>query len=126
MKRWIAIITIMSASLSTIGCSMCCGPFDFDYPNYGGKHQRVDPRYGRVGSIFSDPNAGFAGPSADSNLKPPPEPFKAQKLEEIDPLDDPMDFDPDAAPLPDLDVEDDSTASRRWKNRPLRAGQNWR
>lgn len=55
------------------GCSMCCGPYDYHYPTFGGKHQRVDPEFGRVGSIFSDPLAGYNGPSADSNLEPSPE-----------------------------------------------------
>ena len=141
MKRWIVIITITTASLSTFGCSMCCGPFDFDYPNMGGKHERVDPQYGRVGSIFSDPNAGYMGPSADSNLTEPPEARDSniddvddefdmermkkdfEDLESIDPLDGPTE-DPSTGPLPDPD--DESTSARLWKNKPLRPGQTWR
>ena len=57
-----------------VGCSMCCGPYDFDYPTYGGIHHRANPSYGRLGSVFSDHNNGGGGPSADSNLKPHPEP----------------------------------------------------
>ncbi len=49
---------------------MCCGPFDYDYPTFGGKHPRADRRYGRVGSPLSDPAGTFPGPSADSNLTP--------------------------------------------------------
>jgi hypothetical protein len=52
---------------------MCCGPYDYHYPTMGGKHERVDPVYGRVGSILSDPLAPRAAQfSADSNLLPPP------------------------------------------------------
>jgi hypothetical protein len=50
---------------------MCCGPYDYDYPSIGGKHQRADQSYGRVGSLFSDPYASPEGGTADSNLKPP-------------------------------------------------------
>ncbi len=41
------------------GCSMCCGLYDYHYPVVGGKHQRTNPEYGRVGSIYSDPTAGY-------------------------------------------------------------------
>lgn len=51
------------------GCSMCSGPFDYDYPSFGGSVQRANANWGRVGSVYSDPGA-FGGPSADSNLKP--------------------------------------------------------
>ena len=61
---------------------MCCGPYDFDYPTYGGIHQRANPSQGRVGSIFSDPLYVSTGPSADSNLKDYPEP--RQRLEEAE------------------------------------------
>ena len=46
------------------GCSMCCGVSDYDYPTYGGLVQRQDSSYGRVGSIFSDPNAPAGIPQA--------------------------------------------------------------
>lgn len=36
---------------------MCCGVYDYDYPTYGGLVPRTDRSYGRVGSVFSDPNA---------------------------------------------------------------------
>ena len=49
---------------------MCCGTFDYHYPTFGGRLQRANPEYGRVGSVFSDPYAAAIGPSADSNLQP--------------------------------------------------------
>ena len=142
MKTWIIFIAVVTAAVSTTGCSMCCGPYDFDYPNFGGKHQRVDPAYGRVGSIFSDPNAGFGGPSADSNLEPHPEPrtndpeedFESDPeldrlrrkleddLESIDPLNGDK---PEELPDPEAD-SGDSTASRFFRSRPLRSGNTWR
>lgn len=120
MKRWIILLTTVTATLSTFGCSMCCGPHDYDYSNFGGKHQRVDPSYGRVGSVFSDPNANFVGDSPDSNLEPQPSRKGGDELEVIDPFDRPT---PEQMPDPN---EDESTASRLWKRRPLRSGQSWR
>jgi hypothetical protein len=37
---------------------MCCGPDLFTYPTFGGRVQRTDWEYGRVGSIYSDPTSG--------------------------------------------------------------------
>ncbi len=105
------------------GCSMCCGPHDFDYPTFGGKHERVDRQWGRVGSPFSDPNV-VVGPSADSNLKPHEE-FRDPNsglLEEPGLPDDQSDILPDPNQTPSID--DEPTAARPWPTRPLR-GQ-WR
>ena len=154
MKRWIAYIAIFTLTLgTTFGCSMCCGPYDYDYPNFGGKHQRTNPSYGRVGSIFSDPNADSFGPSADSNLAQPKPPRASTvedteedpevdldveaeleemrneleldgNREEIEPMLDPTEESLEALPEPD---DDGPTASRMWRTRPLRPGQsNWR
>jgi len=79
---------------------MCCGPYDFDYPTYGGIHPRSNPTYGRVGSTFSDPNAGY-GPSADSNLEPHPESETDLGLDE-EPLEGDDDLD-----RADEDLDDD-------------------
>ena len=139
MKSICLIFVAIVAVTGTIGCSMCCGPYDLDYPAYGGKHERVDPAYGRVGSIFSDPNAGYAGESADSNLDEPPpvrssnpdkkpsgsddkEKFR-KELESITPRDNPANGAPDELPQPD---DTGPTASRLWKERPLRSQQHWR
>lgn len=82
---------------------MCCGPYDFDYPTYGGIHHRSNPSYGRLGSTFSDPNYTGGGPSADSNLKPHPEP-KGDRDLGID--DDPYEGDDDLERV-DEDLDDD-------------------
>ncbi len=142
MKNQISFaIAALICFLST-GCSMCCGPFDYDYPDFGGKHQRQDRRHGRVGSILSDPLAPRAGgASADSNLLAPPplksldpveadfEPDRDEDLEDFDrDLEDisPLDRDGEELPSPnDLDDEVDLRKSinkktQRIRNRPLR------
>jgi len=121
---------------------MCCGPYDYHYPTFGGKHQRTDPTHGRVGSLFSDPNTTL-GPSADSNLVPHPavEAPSVPEDEDIDedvedldldgdddvgPLDRLDDDDIDELPEPDLDEESEVTASRPWRQRPLRQNFEYR
>lgn len=52
------------------GCAMCCSPFDYSYPTYGGKWQRVDREHGRVASVFT-PEAGVRveeGLAADETM----------------------------------------------------------
>ena len=136
---------IISSSLLLIclaGCSMCCGPFDNDYPTFGGKHLRSDRSFGRVGSILSDPATILGGPGADSNLTPQPEPIAKtddDDTTDIDLEDDgDLDLEPSGSgsrgsgsrdsgemelePIEPLKADpdvDDSTASR-WRPRPLR------
>ena len=146
MKNQITfLIAALFCFLST-GCSMCCGPHDYDYPDFGGKHERVDRQHGRVGSILSDPLAPRAGgASADSNLLPPPALRSSEPREEEDndsDLDDDMDdirremedleditpLDSDGEELPSLEDLDDRTElrnpinkkTRLIRNRPLR------
>ena len=64
------------------GCAICCGPYLDHYPTFGGKVQRTDPTWGRVGSIYSDPYTAGTGPMADSNLTPfVRQPPKREKIE---------------------------------------------
>ena len=90
-------------TISFFGCSACCGPYDFDYPTYGGIHHRANPSFGRVGSPFSDPNWAGSGPSADSNLDPHPEPQVQQDLGSDD---EPLEGDDDLERV-DEDLDDD-------------------
>ena len=145
MKNLIYIFTTILVFAS--GCSMCCGPFDNDYPTFGGKHVRANRSYGRVGSVLSDPVSSLNGPSADSNLTPPPEPNPvdddtigvddiddldleepnidleggldsgADELEGIEPLRGSESLD---SPGEEASGESNSTASRRWRPKPLR------
>ena len=120
---------------------MCCGPFDYDYPTFGGKHQRVDRSHGRVGSILSDPANTISGPSAYSNLKALPEPLDSELDEDdsIEAIDGEYEngssgqrSNSETSPNVDDNLEsieplrnnktesDDSTASTLWRPRPLR------
>ena len=145
MKNQIAfLIAALFCFLST-GCSMCCGPHDYDYPDFGGKHPRQDRQHGRVGSILSDPLAPRAGgASADSNLLAPPplrssepteateDPERDEDMDDIrrdlEDLEDITPLDSDGEELPSLDDLDDRTElpskinkkTRLIRNRPLR------
>lgn len=59
MKNWV-LAALLGILTGTTGCSICCGPYDYDYPTFGGLKQRVDRRHGRVGSVFSDPSITHA------------------------------------------------------------------
>ena len=91
MKRSILQLTGLTALLGCLaGCSICCSPYDEYYPAIGGKMERVNPTQGRVGSVFSDPNAVYSGEGPDSNLSAPPElqrNLDLENLENIVPLD---------------------------------------
>ena len=79
------------------GCSMCSGPYDYDYPSFGGAVQRANANWGRVGSVYSDPGA-FGGPSADSNLKPHDSSFNFGGGDSFDSL-------PETVDPPDLELQ---------------------
>ena len=102
MTRWATTIFLTMTMFGFIGCSMCCGPYDFDYPTYGGIHHRSNPTSGRLGSPFSDPNWSGAGPSADSNLKPHPDPQGERDFDEDEPLEGDNDLE-----RADEDLDDD-------------------
>ncbi len=127
------------------GCAMCCGPYDYHYPNFGGSVQRSDPVWGRVGSLYSDPGPFFGGPSADSNLKPHEgDPASSESLEDIngnspklDPPDKRRKFDEmsdpensDILPPPNLErpgPDEDTRSLRRLRNQSRNQGrQQWR
>ena len=108
MQRFIILFIFTVLPITLVGCSMCCGPNDFDYPTYGGIHQRADPARGRVGSILSDPFANYGGLSADSNLEPYPEPRANRDTSDFDDDDD-LDLEREDEDLDDdlEDLEDD-------------------
>lgn len=62
MKRYSMLATLFLAA-SSVGCSVCCTPFDYAYPAYGGKWERTDRFNGRVGSAFEP-----AGPVPASDV----------------------------------------------------------
>lgn len=137
------VILFAALMICSTGCSMCCGPFDYDYPTFGGKHLRANRSHGRVGSILSDPMTALGGASADSNLTAPPDPINVDPDEESIDLEDGfensdrdrdgLDYrgiddmerieplkDSDTIEPPETDASGDSTASSRWRPRPLR------
>lgn len=64
-RLWSVLAATALVSLVT-GCSLCCGPHDYEYPMFQTRYGRMDPEYGRVGSAFTDPNVGI-GPAPLSN-----------------------------------------------------------
>ena len=48
---------LLSASM---GCSMCCAPFDTAFAAYGGTVERGDMYQGRIGSVFDPADAAAA------------------------------------------------------------------
>ena len=55
MKTFALFLSCVLA-IGLSGCAACCNPYDFDYPAFGGKWERVDRQQGRVGSAFYDPS----------------------------------------------------------------------
>lgn len=120
-RLWITCAAV--CLLGATGCNLCCGPYDYDYPVYGGPIERMDPARGRVGSIFSDPTV-VKGPSADSNLKPHDE--KREVPENGGFLEAPNSD--DQLPNPDQQNGDNrvDTVSHQWRGRPLPKDQSLR
>ena len=85
MTRLGIVAALLLSIVSSTGCSVCCTPFDYAYPAYGGKWERTDRFHGRVGSAF-DP----AGPIPYSDEGDIEQPTPAVPQEEIDPMLDPM------------------------------------
>lgn len=135
MKQLVTTGLCLLALVASGGCSMCCGVFDYDYPTFGGRHERVDRQWGRVGSIYSDPNFGdmaysetetYDGQviSPDGQMLPPDasgRDFVPRQVPDPseDILPDPMPAEPDPATQPR--ATDDSTTSTGWRPHPLRS-----
>ena len=116
-------VTIISMS----GCSICCGPYDRDYPVYGGRFERTDPSHGRIGSVFSDPYV-VIGESADSNLTPHEQDTEREDGEFFSYPEDETPYNDETLPNPNTtpEPEDPETALRNWRGRQLRNADTWR
>lgn len=106
MSRWYLLIALLVGPLIWTGCSMCCGPYDYEYPMLENtRYPRANPEFGRVGSILSDPSAAVGTPAKiNADI-----PIEEEPLEDIDEdgLDDP-DFDSESETLPDpSDLDED-------------------
>lgn len=51
--RLLLCFALLGFAVSATGCAMCCAPDDPNYAAYGGRWERHDPQYGRVGSAFT-------------------------------------------------------------------------
>lgn len=57
MSRWTALLILLVCTTLFGGCSMCCAPYDDEYPMLQSeRYPRLNPLFGRVGSPYSDPN----------------------------------------------------------------------
>ena len=55
--RRLLLIACLSLPVISSGCTLCCAPFDCDYPYIGGAWVRTNPSSGRVGSAFDEAGA---------------------------------------------------------------------
>jgi hypothetical protein len=54
MSRLLVLSLVTGLVSLNCGCSMCCAPFDCDYPSVAGRWARHNPSSGRVGSAFDE------------------------------------------------------------------------
>ncbi len=119
MKRLFLTIIgcILVAHLS--GCALCCSPYFDDYPNFGGRIQRSNAEWGRVGSVFSDPYMAGNSLSADSNLEQYELDPPRRNSDTQEPSSDSNDFtDPAADELPKPILDDKLPAPKTQTNSP--------
>ncbi len=116
MSRWKLLVALITLPAALGGCSMCCGPFDCDYPIFQSRYTRMDPQYGRVGSIFSDPNVG-PGTTALTNADVPIDERRQQFNPDIESPDDETDpfrgFDREELDIPPADDSTTTTTGSR-------------
>ncbi len=123
MSRWTWLTGLMLMPLAAVGCSMCCGPYDYDYPVFETRYGRMDPVYGRVGSIFSDPNVQADGPAPLTNDDAGEQPDRPNRDESPDDPEFRMD-DPNIDPFEGVDPEElerlepsrSGSQTRLWEN----------
>lgn len=72
--RICASILLLASAVFSSGCAMCCGIDDHTYSTYGGKWERTDRTYGRVGSAFSNGQPGVMSTQEEVNPETLPAP----------------------------------------------------
>jgi hypothetical protein len=114
MLRWNPILLLIAAPLLVSGCSMCCGPYDYEYPIMESvRYPRTDPEYGRVGSVFSDPNVTI-GEKPRTNADVPREDDRLEDIESE--LDDPdFNLETESTPPAGDDVDTSAGNFRGWR-----------
>lgn len=81
MKRIGTFAALVITLTSSVGCSICCTPYDYAYPAYGGKWERTDRFHGRVGSAFEP-----AGPIPASDANDIVQPTQEVPMSETEPM----------------------------------------
>ena len=74
MFRRLYCIGLLSLVSSSLGCALCCSPYDYNYGAYGGRWQRQDMSSGRVGSAFAEAGYDSLGNMLDAQPAAEPEP----------------------------------------------------
>lgn len=71
--RYAFFLLIITMLAGLAGCAICCSPYDYAYPAYGGKWQRQQMNHGRVGSVLAPAGDFVAAPEGmPAEVVPPP------------------------------------------------------
>lgn len=128
-----------SALLLSSGCAMCCGLYDNDYLATSELLERTNPSSGRVGSVFSDPNAGMSGhelihsegievapealpDSKENSAAPQPTPATPQPAQSAGPPNRELIQRPGQTPAKPVSVKEDTQSRRTGPQPRLNAG----
>ena len=100
MNRLMSLLAISLIS-TNVGCSMCSDCDDYSYGAFGGRWERTDTTYGRVGSAFSPDGSIVAEgePTQAQNQDSPVPELADPPLEELEKP-------PTTADPPTSDLED--------------------
>ena len=80
MRRLFLLGLLIASASMSMGCAMCCSPYDYAYPYYGGRWQRDNLCNGRVGSAF-DPAGSPVIPTKQQAAGPVWEPSELPSRE---------------------------------------------
>jgi len=82
--------------IAPLGCALCSSPFDNDFVSFGGRIQRQDMSYGRVGSPLSDQSIIENLPGDEQSIQTievqPIEPGYGSVLESTSDMDAPLEL----------------------------------
>ena len=72
MRRLFPLGLLMFLASLSMGCAMCCSPYDYAYGYYGGAWERDDLCNGRVGSVFAPAGSQVHVPKKQRAASPAP------------------------------------------------------
>lgn len=78
MSRLLQLVIVSSLLANSVGCAICCHPYDYAYGYVGGRWTRDNLECGRVGSAF-DPAGSQVTTSEDVIDSAEPVPTPAPK-----------------------------------------------